>query len=284
VTGFGGLVWGYDLAMSSWVSSVWKPWFLVVTLFVSAWAQDVGSFATLDVDFGVPTGRVWGRYVMSDGATVRSGWMTSQDGKPIYAIAKLSANRTAHVRGIVYSPGCALQVFDIAIQEPRAYRYSFACEPISQIEIRGSIPVRGRLYDGDVTVEAKYVAHWAPELFKHDDGTATEIPLGGSARLDDQNQFQLLVPDLSRDSLAGAPDHGGEIRIFVRNQESGQIVDRWRFISQDPKLRRTRFGGIPIGLIKPDSGVFAFCPIGPVFAHDEFGFAVRPEVRSACSP
>jgi hypothetical protein len=283
VTGF-GLVRRYDLAMSPRLSPVGKSWFLLVTLFVSAWAEDVGAFATLEVDFGAATGRVWGRYVMSDGTTVRSGWMTPPDGNPIYAITRLSAGDRARVRGIVYSPGCALQAFDIAIQEPRSYRYSFACEPIPQIEIRGSIPQKGRLYDGDVGIEAKYVVDWAPEFFKHDDGTVTEIPLGGSARLDDQNQFRLLIPDLSRDKLAGSRDHGGEIRIFVRNQESGQLVDRLGFISQEPELRRTRFGGIPTGLIRPDSGVFAFCPIGSVFVHDEFGFAVRPEMRSACSP
>jgi hypothetical protein len=210
--------------------------------------------------------------------------MNAQNGKPIYAITRLSAGDRARVRGIIYSPGCALRAFDIAIQEPRGYRYSFVCEPISQIEIRGAIPQMGRLYDGDVRIEAKYVVDWAPEFFKHDDGTTTEIPLGGSTRLDDKNQFQLLVPDLSRDKLAGSSTHGGEIRIFIRNQESGQIVDRWRFMSHDPEVRSAKFGGIPIGLIKPDSGVFSFCPTGSVFAHDESGFAARPETNSACSP
>jgi hypothetical protein len=210
--------------------------------------------------------------------------MTPQDGQHSYTITKLAANNTTHVRGIVYSPGCALQAFDIAIQEARGYRYSFPCEPTSPIEIQGAIPQLGRLYDGDVRVEAKYVAAWAPGLLKYDDGTTTEIPLGGVATLDEQNHFHLLIPDLSRDRLAGAPNRDGEIRIFIRNRESGQIVDQWRFASHDPKRGGTKFGGIPVGLIKPDSGVFAFCPTGSVFAHDPGGFALRPEIAPACSP
>jgi hypothetical protein len=270
--------------MTPWFSSVCKFSFLLTTLFVGVLAQDGGLFAALDIDFGTPTARVWGRYVVSDKTTVRVGWINPQDGELTYAITRLSANDTSQVRGIVYSPGCALQTFDIAIQEPRSYRYSFPCEPISQIEIHGSIPQLGRLYDGDVRIEAKYVADWAPDFFKYDDGTTTEIPLGGAGTLDDQNHFHLPIPDLSRDKLAGSPTRGGEIRIFIRNQKSGQIIDLWKFTPQDSKLRATRFGGIPIGFIKPDSGLFTFCPARSVFAHDQFGFALRPEIDPACSP
>lgn len=276
---------GYDLAMLRWFSSVCRFSFLLTILFVGLLtAQDTGSFAILNIDLRAATARVWGRYVISDRTTVRTGWINPQEGEHIYAITRLSASNTSHVRGIVYSPGCVLQTFDIAIQELRSYQYSLRCEPVSQIEIHGSIPQLGRLYDYGVRIEANYVADWAPDFLKYDDGTTTEIPLGVSGTLDDQNSFRLPIPDLATDKLAGSPIHGGEIRIFIRNQMSGQIVDQWRFTSKDPKLSATRLGGIPVSLIKSGSGLFTFCPARSVFAHDQFGFALRPDIEPACSP
>ena len=100
-----------------WFSSVCKFLFLLTIPLVDMLAQDAGSFASLDIDFGTPTASVWGRYVVSDKTTVRTGWINPQDGEHNYTVTRLSANKTSHLRGIVYSPGCALQTFDIAIQE-----------------------------------------------------------------------------------------------------------------------------------------------------------------------
>jgi hypothetical protein len=221
---------------------------------------------------------------VTDGKTAQTGWIQPHNGEKAFAITRLLANRQSHARGIVYSPGCALETFDIAITELRRYVYSFHCEPSPEIEIHGWIPHLGRLYDGDFRIEAKYVADWAPDFFKYDDGTTTEIPLVSAGTLDDQNHFHLPIPNLTADKFAGSPIHDGEIRIYIRNQKSGQIIDQWRFTSPDPKLRATRFGGIPIGSIKPDSDLFTFCPARSVLAHDQFGFALRPEPDSVCLP
>jgi hypothetical protein len=156
-------------AMMPVFSSVCSFSFLLAVLSVgSTAAQDGGSFATLDIDLGSSTSRVWGRYVVRDRTTVRAGWMNPQDGEHIYKITKLSASSTSHARGVVYSPRCALQTFDIAIQDVRSYRYSFPCEAISQVEIHGSVPPLGRLYAHDIRIEAKYVADWVPG--RHDHG------------------------------------------------------------------------------------------------------------------
>jgi hypothetical protein len=231
-------------------SSVCSFSFVLAVLSVGSMAaQDGGSFAMLDIDFGSSTSRVWRWYVVRDRTTVRASWMNPQDGEHIYRITKLSASSTSRARGVVYSPGCALQTFDIAIQDVRSYRNSFPCEAISQVEIHGSVPPLGRLYAHDIRIEAKYVADWAPEFVGYDDGTTTEIPLGRAATLDDQNQFRLSIPDLLKDKLACSTIHAGEVRIWVRDQVSGRIVDQWRLTSRNPKLRPTRLGGIPIACL-----------------------------------
>ena len=270
--------------MTPWFSSVCKLSFVLTMLFVGVLAQDGGLFADLDIDFGTPTARVWGRYVVSDKTTVRAGWINPQDGEHTYAITRLSASNTSHVRGIVYSPGCVLQTFDIAIQELRSYQYSLRCEPVSQIEIHGSIPQLGRLYDYGVRIEANYVADWAPDFLqirrRHHHGDP--VRRCGNPRR--SKYFRLPIPDLAQDKLAGSPIRGGEIRIFIRNQKSGQIVDQWRFTSKDPKLRRRSLEVFPSALLNRSSGLFTFCPARSVFAHDQFGFALRPEIEPACSP
>ena len=128
------------------------------------------------------------------------------------------------------------------------------------------------------------MAVWVPDFFGYDDGTTTEIPLGGGGTIDAQNRFRLAITDLSRDRLANSPNHSGEIRIFVRDQKSGQIIDQWRSVPQDAGVPVQKFGGIPVGLLhRTDGGAFSFCAVRSVSAHDEFGFAIRREAESDCS-
>jgi hypothetical protein len=147
------------------------------------------------------------------------------------------------------------------------------------VEIHGTVPYLGKLFDHDFKVEAKYVPDWASDFFGYDDGTTTEIPLGPAVALDDQSHFHLSVPD-----LAGSRIGEGEIRIFIRDQVTVQIVDQLRVASRNPKVQASRLGGIRIESLKVDGGVFAFCPTKSTYAHDEFGFALRHDDDDGCPP
>lgn len=260
-----------------------KFWLLLFVLASTGFAQNSSAFANLKIDFGRVTTHAWGRYVVSGDTVVQSGWVRTTGNVRDYVITRLPAGNDSRVKGVLYLPGCAVRTFDISIPEARDYQYLFSCEPIPQIQLRGSIPPLGKLYDDDVVIEAKCVIAWAG-FFGYDDGTTTEIPLGSAVTLDDETHFHLTIPDLSRDPLVNSANHEGQVRIFIRSQKTGQIIDQWRFVPKDSTVRVNRFGGIPVALIKPDSGVLSFCPIRSVLPHDGYGFAARPPANGDCQP
>ena len=232
--------------------------FILATLCCAG--QESKALADLSIESSA-SARVWVRYVVKDLTAVRSGWIVSRDAEHPHTVTNLRPSPTNHIRGIVYSPGCALQTFDQPIQDARSYQYVFHCEPIPKVEIHGTVPYLGKLFDHDFKVEAKYVPDWASDFFGYDDGTTTEIPLGPAVALDE-----------------------GEIRIFIRDQVTVQIVDQLRVASRNPKVQASRLGGIRIESLKVDGGVFAFCPTKSTYAHDEFGFALRHDDDDGCPP
>jgi hypothetical protein len=119
-----------------------------------------------------------------------------------------------------------------------------------------------------VVVEAKYVARWAPSFFGYNDGTITGIPLGTSTALDSENHFKLAIPDFSKDKLANSPGYQGELHIWLRNKQSGQLVAS---LSTVPGGHR----GIPITALGETSHQFTLCYVRLPSRHDEFGFSIR---------
>ena len=91
--------------------------------------QDSKGFADLSIESSASSG-VWVRYVVKGLRTVRSGWVVSRNAVNPSAVTKLVPSPTSHIRGIVYSAGCALHTFDLAIQDARSYEYVFQCEPM----------------------------------------------------------------------------------------------------------------------------------------------------------
>jgi len=267
------------------MAAYWFKTFLLLAF--CGWAlaaEATGPAATLDIHAPDSVSGFWGRFFIIEKASRIAGWITSEDKTSDYKITGIHASQDTRFRAIVYVPGCALQTVDLAIAEARNYQYSFRCLLIPQTQIQGTVLQPGGSLLHDVTVEAKYVATWAPAFFQYDDGTTTEIPLGDKATFNGQNKFSLQIPDLSKDKLATSADHPGEIRIWVRDNENGQVADQLRLTSNDPAKPVSRMGGIPISALSDNGAVLRFCETEALISHDSYGFAVRDESAGRCAP
>jgi len=268
--------------MNQMAASRFKPFLLFLAL--SGVSGASGPVATIDIHAPDLVSGFWGRFFIIEKASRIAGWITSDDKTSVYKITGIHASEDTRFRAIVYVPGCALQTVDLAISEPRNYQYLFRCVLIPQTQIQGMVLQPGGSLIHDVTVEAKYVASWAPAFFQYDDGTTTEIPLGDKATFHGQNKFSLQVPDLSKDKLATSADHPGEIRIWVRDTGNGRIADQLRLTSSEPALPVSKMGGIPISALSENGAVLRFCETEAFISHDSYGFAVRDDSAGRCAP
>lgn len=208
------------------------------------------SSGTVNIHLDAPMQGLWGRYVVTHGESKRIGWLRPKPGQTLFLIP---APLDGTVRGVVYAPGCAVKTFAIAVNSSQSNDYNFRCDAIPQAELLGSVTSLANRFDHPVRVEAKYFLGLG-------DGMPVEIPLGSSTAFDDQNQFRLSVPVLSE----------GEVRLFVRDQVTGQIVDELRPASENlhwqPTIR----------------SVMAFVFATDSCAHDEFGFSFRSDKAGHC--
>jgi hypothetical protein len=233
------------------------------------------GLASVTVHFEAHQQGFWARYLVNTRTARTPGWIVSESGEESYDVAGISPGPVSRFRGILYAPGCALQLADIAIAEAKNYSYVFPCEPVKQVEIQGVV-THPHLNEPRLMIEAKYVAAWAENFFGYDDGADTEIPLGSVATVDDQNRFRLSVPNLEKEK-------GGEIRIWVRDQDNGRIKDQLKVSLQTPESQRTRLGGIPMTALNSTALLFDVCSANPPAEHDKYGFALRDDL-DVCQP
>ncbi len=236
------------------------------------------GLASVTVHFEAHAQGFWARYLVTTRTARTPGWIVSESGEESYDVAGISPGPVSRFRGILYAPGCALQLADFAIAEAKNYSYVFPCEPVKQIEIQGTVIDPQRLSESRMTIDAKYVATWAENFFGYDDGTETEIPLGSVANLDGQNRFRLSIPNLGTQK-------GGEIRIWLRDDASGRTEDQLRVSQQTPEGQRTRLGGIPMAALDSPALQFNVCSANSPSEHDKYGFALRDdEELNRCKP
>jgi hypothetical protein len=255
---------------------------LLIAAFCIVAPGEVVPEATIEIHAPDSTPGFWGRYFIIENQKRSAGWITAEDGTAVYKISGIHASEATRFRAIVYVPGCALQTVDLGISERKVYQYTFRCVLIPQTQIQGTVS------DGhageDVTVEAKYVASWAPAFFQYDDGTTTEIPLGDKTTFKSDEKFSLQIPDLSKDKLVTAPDHPGEIRIWVRDRADGKVEDQLRLTSNNPAIPVTRMGGVPISALSENGAVLHFCETESFITRDSYGFAIRDDAAGRCKP
>jgi hypothetical protein len=209
------------------------------------------------------------------------GWVQPRSGISSYVISTTLASRPATgIKAILHAPGCAIQTLDLPLSGSDNPQYSFVCQPVRSIGLQGTLihpePLSGR----KAKLQALYLARWAQPFLRLDDKILTGIPVGDVAYLSADGRFHLVIPDLSHDPLAGAPDHPGELQIWARDETGEALVAQ--LIPRGPQIIKTKMGGLKVQSEYPSEIVFAPCAANTARVHDKFGFAMRSDVPDAC--
>jgi hypothetical protein len=272
----------YDSVMRCPVAGFFRSLVLVAGLCSGQIAQPPASpshYIEIKLPPGLISESVFIRYLLA--GQEFGGWVQPHPGVSSYVISTTHEGRAApRIKALLYAPGCAIQTLDLPVSGSNNQQYSFICRPLSSVRIVGALTRTDRLYGREVKLQAKYVARWAQSFLELGDGIVTTIPVGDVAYLSSDGRFRLSVPDFSRDPLAGAPDHPGELQIWARDKTSEDIVAQ--LIPAGPQVIKTRMGGLKIQSEYPSETVFAPCAANPPQVHDAIGFAFRPDAFDAC--
>jgi len=211
------------------------------------------------------------------------GWVQPRHGVSSYFISTTREGRSANrIKALLYAPGCALQTLDVVLAGSNSQQYIFTCQPLASVWIAGKLIRSDRLYGREVKLRASYVARWAQAFLGLRDDIVIDVPVGDAVDLQADGRFRMLVPDLSQDALAGAPDHPGALQIWARDRTSEDRVAL--LIPAGLPVTKRPIGGLRIQPEYPPEIVFAPCSANPPQVHDATGFALRPDPSGACDP
>jgi hypothetical protein len=236
------------------------------------------AYVAITLPVGVRSETLFVRYVLDNDF---GGWLEPHPGVSSYFIStKRRGTPASRFKALVYAPGCQIQTVDLLTEGPAVPRYSFVCEPLRNVTLTGTLMKPDRLDGRELNVQVKYVARWAQQFFGLGEGILTDIPLGGIERASAKGSFQLSLPDLSADPLAGTSDHPGELQLLGKDPISGKIVAQ---IVPAVQFLRTRMGGLKIRKDYPVLVEFAPCSSArhSLEPHDPFGFAIRTDSRES---
>ena len=228
---------------------------------------------------GVISEKVFIRYLLS--GEEFGGWVRPVPGVSSYFVGTTNLGRQAtRIKALLYAPGCAIQILDLPVSESSNPQYNFACRPLPEVEITGTVPCKDRLIGRDVKLQAKYVARWAQSFLELGDGIVTTIPIGDMVEVSAEGRFRLPAPDFSQDPLAGTPDHPGDLQIWAIDKANNTLVAQ--LVPTEPAAIKARMGGLKIRSEYPSETVFARCATNWRLRHGVFGFAVRQDACDEC--
>ena len=255
------------------------------TLILAIVAPLVFAGPAQEVEIKLPTGiaseTVFIRYRLA--GQELGGWIEQRSGVSSYVIRTArEGHAPSRLRALIYAPGCALQTLDIPPSASSHQEYSFTCRPLPTVRISGQLIRPDRLYGREVTLRAKYVARWAQPFLGLRDNLVVDIPVGEAVDLNVDGHFQMSVPDLSQDVLAGAPDHPGALQIWARDKTSDDLVAL--LMPAGLTAVKKPIGGVRIQPEYASEIIFAPCSADPPQIHDAAGFALRPAPIDACGP
>ena len=246
----------------------------------ACFGQTPGHYVEIKLPPEVPSQTFFVRYVLV--GQDFGGWVEPRSGVSSYVIGTMLGGRPATgIKAILYAPSCAIQTLDLRLSESNNPQYSFVCHPVPSISIAGALLRDDRLLKPGVQLEARYAARWAQSFLGLRDVILTSIPVGDASNVAVDGRFRIVIPDLSQDPLAAAPDHPGEIQIWAKDKTSESIVGQ--LIVRAPQALKTRMGGLKVQNKYPAEIVFAPCGVdGSSYFHDRMGFAIRGEPNNAC--
>ncbi len=187
-----------------------------------------------------------------------------------------------HVKALVYVPGCKMETIDFVPTVWKEPRYPFACNPLPVLSLTGVLTRSDRLHGHNVELQAKYMAYWGRTFFGNTDGSITTIPVGDVAVLTADNHFEISIPDLFQDPLAGPADHPGVLQVWAKDPESGNLVAVLIPANHNLDEKTTNLGGLNIEPKYPANIVFVACAANEPHVHDHLHFSARSESSDAC--
>jgi hypothetical protein len=240
-----------------------------------AWAQRPDHYIDIQLGPGVKAESVFIRYIL-DGEEL-GGRVQPRAGITDYIISTTrGAHTAARFRALLYAPECGIQTVDLALSDTSNPETDFDCRAPGEVTLRGRITRAERLLGREVKVQARYLARWA-KSFLGNEQILVAIPLGDAIETQEGGRFELQIPDLARDAVAGAPDHPGEIQIWAVDKATGEDVVR---LSAVETTNETWMGGLKVQAQYQGETVFAPCQIpGAIVMINREGLAADP-----CNP
>jgi hypothetical protein len=237
------------------------------------------GFLEIDLPPGVISESFFVRYTLT--GVNYSSWVAPRTGVTSYIVHTTHEGRPATgIKAVLHAPGCAIRTLDLPLTGAENPRYSFICQPIRTIEIQGTLDRPDILHGHDVELQARYIARWAPRFLGIDGAIATSFPVGDAAFPSPDGHLRLVVPDLSHDALAGAPDHPGELQVWAKDRDTGAPIAQ--LLPSGLYILKTRMGGLAVRSAYPSGIVFAPRAADCAYPHDSEGFAIRPDPWDAC--
>jgi hypothetical protein len=229
--------------------------------------------AVIHLPQGVASETVFIRYVRA--GEKFGGWVRSQPGVSSYAInTSIGAVPATGLKAIMYAPGCAIQTVDLRLAGAKDAEYTFLREPLPSILISGRLIEAESLRDRGARIQARYIARWAHAFLGLTDDTVLVIPVGETSLASDAH-FEVAVPDLFQDRLAGG-SADGELQLWAKDRAGQNLV------AQLIPKNATRMGGLKIPRDYPPEVAFTVCRLNRSTIRDEQGFAHRSDVEG-CS-
>ncbi len=232
------------------------------------WASQV----VIHLPPGVPSETVFIRYVRA--GEKFGGWVRSQPGVSSYAIGTaIGAIRATGLKAIIYARGCAIQTVDLHRSTSKDEEYAFLCKPLANVRVDGRLIEARSLRENGALIQARYIAPWAHSFLGLTDDSVLVIPVGKTESLSADGHFEITVPDLFHDPLAGSAD--GDLQFWVKDKTGENLL------AQLIAKGATRLGGLKIPREYPSELVFAACGVNRAPIHDN-GFARRSDL--GCQP
>ncbi len=156
-----------------------------------------------------------------------------------------------------------------ALPASKTAEYEFACRPLGSVHIAGKVVEAKSLRENGAVIQARYIARWAHSFLGLTDDTVLVIPMG-EANLSADGSFQIRVPDLFQDRLAGG-SADGELQLWARDKSDQSLI------AQLTPKNATRTRGLKIERAYSPEIAFAVCGLNRSPLRDASGFARRSD-------
>jgi hypothetical protein len=145
-------------------------------------------------------------------------------------IPKLTDGPTDGLKARVWTPGCAMEAFDVPLMDADV-EVQFVCDPVT------TVPLRGRVVDspGSTAIAAQYLGRCISAGIEKREGSQCLLPIQvATAKLETDGSFVIDLPDFKADPVVSS-DSSATFKFRVRIADGS-----WRFVkpegSKDPSI------------------------------------------------